>query len=187
MLSSRSWLRHGGALVQELVTPVGYDLRILVAAGEVVGAEERVAAPGEWRTNISLGGSYRDADAAPEACRLAVEAIAAIGLDFGGADLLPCPGGYVVVEVNGAVRLRRALLASRQGRPRGRRPRARPSRRPVAGQPRVSSAAYDASSCVSRSASGRRRRRSPRRAAPRRSRPCRPTGPPRGTTSSPRR
>jgi [lysine-biosynthesis-protein LysW]--L-2-aminoadipate ligase len=102
-LSGRSWLRHGGALVQELVSPVGYDLRVLVAGGEVVGASERVAAPGEWRTNISLGGSYRDADAPPEARRLAVEAIAAVGLDLGGADLLPTPEGHVVVEVNGAV------------------------------------------------------------------------------------
>ena len=100
----RPWFHRHGALVQELVAPQGHDLRLLVAGGRVVGAVQRVAAPGEWRTNVSLGGSLRPAFPQPEVCELGVAAALAIGADFVGVDLLPLPGGgYTVLELNGAV------------------------------------------------------------------------------------
>jgi glutathione synthase/RimK-type ligase-like ATP-grasp enzyme len=89
--------------VQTLVPPVGHDLRVLVAGGEVVGAEERVAGLGEWRTNISLGGFHRPAVPPPAACELSVAATTAVGAELCGIDLLPADDGYVVIEVNGAV------------------------------------------------------------------------------------
>ena len=99
------WYRRHGAIVQELVPPEGYDLRILVAGGSVVGAVYRVAAPGEWRTNIALGGVRRTVSEPPrEAAALALEAAQAIGAVLVGVDLLPDGrGGWVVVELNGAV------------------------------------------------------------------------------------
>ena len=100
----RPWFRRHGALVQELVPPRFHDLRIVVARGSVVGAAERVAAPGEWRTNVSLGGSLRRATRSRRAWKLATAAAAAVGTDLAGVDLLPLPGGgYVVLELNGAV------------------------------------------------------------------------------------
>jgi ribosomal protein S6--L-glutamate ligase len=102
-LSGREWFRRQGALVQALVPPVGNDLRVLVAGGRVVGAESRVAAPDEWRTNISLGGSFQSAVVPPRARELALAAAAAVSGDFVGIDLLPCDDGYVVIEVNGSV------------------------------------------------------------------------------------
>ena len=102
-LRARPWFRRQGALVQALVPPLGHDLRILVAAGTVVGSARRRARPGEWRTNYSLGGSLEPVSAAAEACALAVAAAAAVGGDFVGVDLLPANGGHVVLELNGAV------------------------------------------------------------------------------------
>ena len=69
----------------------------------MVGAVQRVAKPGEWRTNVSRGAGRVPLTPAPEASRLAIAAAAAISADFVGVDLLPLEEGYVVIEINGAV------------------------------------------------------------------------------------
>jgi glutathione synthase/RimK-type ligase-like ATP-grasp enzyme len=73
----------------------------------VVGAAMRFAAPGEWRTNIALGARSMATTAPPDACELALAATAALGIDLAGVDLLPDGDGWVVIEVNGAVDMRR--------------------------------------------------------------------------------
>jgi RimK family alpha-L-glutamate ligase len=102
-LVRRPWFRRHGALVQELIPPQGFDLRLIVSAGTVVGAIQRVAAPGEWRTNIALGGWRQPTTPSLDACALAIESAAAVGGDLVGVDLLPDERGWRVVEVNGAV------------------------------------------------------------------------------------
>jgi RimK family alpha-L-glutamate ligase len=103
-LSRRRWFRRHGALVQEAVPNLGIDLRVVVAGGRVVGAGERTAAPGEWRTNVSCGGALRPTEIEPEAAELARTAAAVIGADFVGVDLMPTADGrLVVLELNGAV------------------------------------------------------------------------------------
>lgn len=102
-LTGRAWFERQGALVQELVPPRGHDLRLLVAAGGVVGAVRRVAAPGEWRTNVALGGHRESVVPPPEARALAVAAARAVGAGFVGVDLLPTEDGWVVLELNGCV------------------------------------------------------------------------------------
>jgi RimK family alpha-L-glutamate ligase len=100
----RSWFRRHGAIVQELLPSTGSDLRLIVAAGEAVGAVERSAAPGEWRTNVSLGGTFRAVTPPVTASALGCAAAAALGAELVGVDLFPTPGGeWVVLELNGSV------------------------------------------------------------------------------------
>jgi RimK family alpha-L-glutamate ligase len=99
----RVWFNATGGVAQELIAPTGYDLRLVVARGSVLGAVRRVAAPGEWRTNIALGARRLPITPPNEAVELAIAATAAVGLDLAGVDLLPSPDGWTVLEVNGAV------------------------------------------------------------------------------------
>jgi len=98
----RPWFPRHGAVVQELVPTSGYDLRLIVAGGAVIGAARRLAPPGEWRTNISLGATLVPTEAPADAEALGIAAARAIGADLVGVDLLPVSDGYVVLELNGA-------------------------------------------------------------------------------------
>lgn len=104
ILPEKPWFRTQGAIVQDLIPPRGWDLRLIVAAGRVIGAVSRVAAPGEWRTNVALGAVRAPCfDPPAEACALAIAAADAVDGHLVGVDLLPTPGGgYVVLELNGA-------------------------------------------------------------------------------------
>jgi glutathione synthase/RimK-type ligase-like ATP-grasp enzyme len=104
VLPEKPWFRTQGAIVQDLIPPRGWDLRLIVAAGKVIGAVSRVAAPGEWRTNVALGAVRAPVLEPPvEACALAIAAAEAVDGQLVGVDLLPTPhGGYVVLELNGA-------------------------------------------------------------------------------------
>jgi glutathione synthase/RimK-type ligase-like ATP-grasp enzyme len=89
--------------MQELIPPRSNDLRVIVSGGEVVGAAVRIAAPGEWRTNVSLGGRSIATKPPRDACDLAVAAAQKLTLDLAGVDLLRADDGWIVLEVNAAV------------------------------------------------------------------------------------
>jgi RimK family alpha-L-glutamate ligase len=78
------------------------DLRVYVVDGEVVGAMYRVAAEGDWRTNVARGGTVLDAtaDLPPEAERQARRSAEVVGLDYAGVDLIEGEDGWYVLEVN---------------------------------------------------------------------------------------
>ena len=88
--------------VQRAIDHGGRDVRAFVVGGRVLGAIERRAPEGEWRTNVSRGGSARAFTLPPEWETLALSAAAAVGADYAGVDLLPSrEGGVFVLEVNG--------------------------------------------------------------------------------------
>ncbi|HEU5476894.1 MAG TPA: hypothetical protein VFU64_03585 [Gaiellaceae bacterium] len=105
-LQRKAWFREHGALAQELVAPRGWDLRLVVAGGQVVGAACRIARKGEWRTNAALGAHVELVEPPPLAQALALAAGQAAGADLVGVDLLPTGNGFVVLELNGAVDFR---------------------------------------------------------------------------------
>lgn len=91
---------QGAVLVQQQIANEGWDARILVV-GEQALAMKRVAAPGEWRTNVALGGTPMPFTPPPEWIDLARRAAAAIGAELAGIDLLPGADGAVwLLEAN---------------------------------------------------------------------------------------
>ena len=96
-------LEHTNAVfyVQREVDHGGRDIRVFVVGGEVLGAIERQAPPGDWRTNVARGGTARTFALPQDWAQLALRAAAAVGAEYAGVDLLPSRRGEVfVLEVN---------------------------------------------------------------------------------------
>ena len=77
----------------------GRDVRVNVVGGKVVSAMERYN-DADFRSNISNGGSMRNASLSPEAETVAIRAAELIGLDFAGVDVLYGNDGPIICEVN---------------------------------------------------------------------------------------
>jgi RimK family alpha-L-glutamate ligase len=88
--------------VQKAIDHGGRDIRVFVVGGKVLGAIERRAPEGEWRTNVAIGGSATPFELPDEWAQVAVRAANTVGADYAGVDLLPSrDGGIFVLEVNG--------------------------------------------------------------------------------------
>jgi RimK family alpha-L-glutamate ligase len=88
--------------VQRAIDHPGCDIRVFVVAGRVLGAIERRATDGDWRTNVARGAAARPFGLPPAWEELALRAAATVGADYAGVDLLPSREGEVfVLEVNG--------------------------------------------------------------------------------------
>ncbi len=78
----------------------GRDVRVAVVGGKTVAAMERVAAEGEFRSNIELGGTGRKIDLPQDYAEAAERAAKALGLEYCGVDLLESSDGPILCEVN---------------------------------------------------------------------------------------
>ncbi|MHB1562290.1 MAG: ATP-grasp domain-containing protein [Isosphaeraceae bacterium] len=95
--------RLGAVLyLQRAIRHPGHDIRVFVLDGRVLAAMRRHAPPGEWRTNVALGGEAEAYGPSPEESHLAIAAAAAVAAEAAGVDLVldPDRGGPVVLEVN---------------------------------------------------------------------------------------
>ncbi|MEJ2365198.1 MAG: RimK family alpha-L-glutamate ligase, partial [Deltaproteobacteria bacterium] len=87
------------AYIQEYL-PIDRDLRIVLLGGKVAHAYWRIARPGEYRSNVSLGGriSFHHINNGP--LRFAEEVARRCKFDEVGLDICICQGNYVVLEAN---------------------------------------------------------------------------------------
>ena len=90
-------------IVQPRADGWGVDHRVVVADGEVVAMTRRHGAPGAITTN-TRGATVVDVmdpwNEAPEIAQVAIDACAALGLEFGGVDVIEHEGRAVVLEAN---------------------------------------------------------------------------------------
>jgi len=78
----------------------GEDLRVLVIGGKVFGAMLRTAPEGDFRANITNGGTGSKFEVTDEIDFIARETAKALGLDIAGVDLLFDDRGFRVCEAN---------------------------------------------------------------------------------------
>jgi len=92
----------GGVLyLQEFVKHPGWDVRVVVLGGRVLGAMKRTATD-DWRTNVAQGGRAEVFEMTTTIATFALNAAKAVGAVVAGVDLLPLPGGgFTCIEVNG--------------------------------------------------------------------------------------
>lgn len=90
-------------LIQEYVDfSPGVDVRVLVVGGRILGAMKRTGADGDFRANISRGGTGEVYPLDDQAAFIATESAKVLDLDIAGVDLLIDSNGYKVCEVNSA-------------------------------------------------------------------------------------
>ena len=88
-------------LVQQYMgTRPGEDLRVLVIGGKVIGAMKRSAPEGDFRANISSGGTGEKYEVTDEIDYIAREMAKVLGLDIAGIDLLFDDKGFRACEAN---------------------------------------------------------------------------------------
>lgn len=90
-------------ILQEVIDYVA-DYRIFVVGDQVLGAIQRIPSKGEFRANVSRGGSAKAIkDLNPSLEKMALDSAKAMGLDIAGVDFLEDKdGNYFLLEINRA-------------------------------------------------------------------------------------
>lgn len=93
---------YGSVFLQRYIESRSQDIRAFVLGDRVVAAIKRFARPGEWRTNVFLGGKARKITLNQELRDMAIKASQILGLDYAGVDLISDGQRYYILEVNGS-------------------------------------------------------------------------------------
>jgi ribosomal protein S6--L-glutamate ligase len=100
------WALGQDVLMQKFIEESrGIDRRLIVCRGEVVAAMQRMARPGEFRSNIHRGGMGVEIQPSRQEQRLAIRAVRGVGLQWAGVDMLVSASGPKIIEVNASAGL----------------------------------------------------------------------------------
>ena len=100
-------------LFQSLVAEsFGRDIRINVVGGRVVASLLRQSTNGDFRSNLTLGGSMEAYTPTEDEAALALRAAAALGLHFAGIDILLSKDGPILCEVNSNAHFKTTLACT---------------------------------------------------------------------------
>lgn len=78
----------------------GKDVRAFVVGDRVVAAMMRIAAQGDFRSNIHRGGKGEKIVLSEEEREMAIRAVKILGLKVAGVDILRSKNGAMIIEVN---------------------------------------------------------------------------------------
>ena len=88
-------------IIQEFIqTAIGVDLRAWVVGGKTIAVMKRTGPTGDFRANISAGGTGEAYEITPEVDFIARETARTLGLQIAGVDLLFGENGFLVCEAN---------------------------------------------------------------------------------------
>ena len=90
-------------IIQEFIShAAGTDIRVFLIGGKIVGAMKRKSSDGDFRANITRGGSPQPIDLDSDAEFLAIQSSNIMNLDIAGVDLLIDKEGFRICEINSA-------------------------------------------------------------------------------------
>ncbi|HLF62337.1 MAG TPA: RimK family alpha-L-glutamate ligase [Saprospiraceae bacterium] len=88
-------------ILQEFIREVnGSDIRVFIIDNKIIATMERVAPPGEFRSNLHRGAAARQIYLNENECAVALKAAQVMGLQVAGVDLLRSQKGPMILEVN---------------------------------------------------------------------------------------
>jgi RimK family alpha-L-glutamate ligase len=104
LTAAASLIRRDRVIVQRLCGRPGEDVRVYMLGGKILAAVKRRAAGGDFRANLSLGGSAEPYEPDDNCRRMAERISEALWLDYAGIDFLSDEnGGLLFNELEDAV------------------------------------------------------------------------------------
>jgi [lysine-biosynthesis-protein LysW]--L-2-aminoadipate ligase len=115
ILEHREYLEpilHNIFYIQEYVDKPSRDIRSVVVGDEIVASIYRYAPPGEWRTNVALGGRAEACELSNDQKELILRAAKVINGEVVGVDCLESNRGLLINEINTTVEFKGAYSAT---------------------------------------------------------------------------
>ena len=94
--------------IQEMVDRPPRDIRTIVAGDKIIASIYRHAAPGEWRTNVSVGGKGDICKVTNELEDVVLRAADTVGGGLLGVDAMESENGILIHEINNTVEFKSA-------------------------------------------------------------------------------